>query len=215
MYNKQMKTAAGHPEIQQIKSWLKTGSINVFGLPFAGKDTLCRKLATLMEGVVIGGGDILRDKSAPPHIRNHIDKGSLAPTEDYLRIILPYFSNEKFKDKPLILSSVGRWHGEEAAVLEATAESGHPLLVAIYLQITFDELHNRLRKAQKLGDRGARNDDAEHVLDKRLEEFNTKTMPVIDFYRDQGMLIETDGMKPKDEVLKSILDELSKRAMIN
>jgi adenylate kinase len=207
-----MKVTGYETKISQIKAWLKTGSINVFGMPFAGKDTHCRELADLLDGVVVGSGDILRSKDTPSHIQEHIAKGFLAPMEEFLSIMLPYFSRQEFRGKPLILSSVGRWHGEEAGVLEASAESGHPLLVVIYLKITIEEMRQRWSIAQHTGDRGARDDDAEHILDTRLEEFETKTKPVIEFYRDQGMLIEIDGMKPKEQVLKNILDKLALHA---
>lgn len=207
-----MEIAVYKTKIQQIKAWLKTGSINVFGMPFAGKDTHCRELAGALDGVVVGSGDILRGKDSPSHIQKHIAKGFLAPMEEFLSIMLPYFSRKELKGKPLILSSVGRWHGEEAGVLEATAESGHPLLVVIYLRISVDEMRRRWQLAQHIGDRGRRDDDGEHILDTRLEEFKTKTSPVIKFYRDQGMLIEIDGMKPKEQVFKNILDELASHA---
>lgn len=214
-YNAQMEVIGFENKIEQIKTWLGAGSINFFGLPFAGKDTHCNELAELLGGVVIGGGDILRSKDTPSHVLEHIDKGSLAPTDEYLRIVLPYFSRKEFKGKPLILSSVGRWHGEEAGVLEATAESGHPLRLVIHLEISVDEVRRRWRTAQNLKDRGERLDDAEHVLNNRLEEFNTKTLPVIEFYKDQGMLIEIDGMPERADVLKDILDQLAMRANQN
>ncbi len=200
-------------KITQIKTWLGSGALNIFGLPFAGKDTHARELASIFDGVVIGGGDILRSKHTPSHVQEHIKSGALAPTDEYLRIVLPYFSRKELIGKPLILSSVGRWHGEEAGVLEATAESGHPLRQVIYLEISDDEMRRRWQAAQELKDRGERRDDAEHVLDTRLEEFRSKTMPVLDFYKDQGMLIETDGMPGRQEVLHAIIDQLYLRAV--
>ncbi len=202
-------------KIDKIKSWLGTGSINIFGLPFAGKDTHGKELAKLFGGAFISGGSILRGAESPTHVQQHIAKGNLAPTDEYLRIVLPYFSRQEFNGKPLVLSSVGRWHGEEAGVLEATAESRHRLLVVLYLHITQDELRKRWLQAQHLGDRGEREDDAEHVLEKRLQEFEEKTIPVINFYRDQGMLIEVDGMSEKSVVSGNIIDQLYQRATQN
>lgn len=212
VYNTAMEDTAFTADIAAIKAWLKTGSLNLFGLPFAGKDTHCHRLAELLDGVVIGGGDILRSQESPAHVRTHIDTGALAPTEEYLRIVLPYLAQEKLKPHPLILSSVGRWHGEEAGVLEATAQAGHPLLAVIYLNITEDEMHRRQAASGELQDRGERNDDAAHILDKRVAEFHNKTMPVIDFYKGQDMLITIDGMHPREAVHATIIAELAKRA---
>jgi len=47
-------------EIKKIASWLGHGSINVIGCPFSGKDTQGEILVKLFNGVLIGGGDILR-----------------------------------------------------------------------------------------------------------------------------------------------------------
>lgn len=212
VYNSSMDSVNTDSKIKAIKSWLGAGSINLFGLPFAGKDTHGQELAEAFGGVLIGGGDIIRSHKEHAHIHEHVKSGALAPTEEYLRIILPYFEREEFEGKPLILSSVGRWHGEEAGVLEASAKSDHPLLAVIYLRITEDELLKRWEAAQESKDRGERHDDAEHVLQKRISEFKEKTVPVLDFYRDQGMLIEVNGLAPREEVSAVILDELLQRA---
>lgn len=210
-----MKASKDKHKVAQIKTWLKTGSINIFGLPFAGKDTHGRELSKDLDGVLIGGGDIIRSDHSLRHIQDHISTGSLAPTEEYLQIVLPYFSRPEFKNKPLILSSVGRWHGEEAGVLEATTESGHALKVVIYIDIDEKEMRHRWEASREFADRGKRRDDAEHVLAKRLDEFNTKTIPVINFYRDQGMLIEIDGIAEKDVVSENIINQLLARAEVN
>ena len=43
----------------------------------------------------------------------------------------------------------------------------------------------------------------------RIEEFRVKTMPVIDFYRDLGLLIEVDASLAKDEVYVDLLKKVS------
>ena len=198
--------------IDKIKTWLGAGSINLFGLPFAGKDTHGNVLAKQFGGVLISGGDILRNTHSLPHVQKIVSSGVLAPTEEYLQTVLPYFSRQEFKGKPLILSSVGRWHGEEAGVLEATAESGHPLRAVVYIKITEAELRKRHGASDRASDRGQRADDAEHILETRLKEFQEKTVPVIEFYRSQGMLIEVDGLPPITEVSAAILEGLAKHA---
>lgn len=200
-------------KITHIKEWLGTGSINIFGLPFAGKDTHCRELAQLFNGIVIGGGDILRSDATPKHIQDHIAQGLLAPTEEFRQIMLPYFAKNEFRGKPLILSAVGRWYGEEKGVLEASVKSGHPLLAVIHLKIKDEEVLRRWKNHDELQDRGTRDDDTEHILQTRMNEFRTKTLPVIDFYKEQGILIEVDGMPPRESVLKTILDSLYERAL--
>jgi adenylate kinase len=198
--------------IVQIKPWLKTGSLNIFGMPFAGKDSRGNELAKLFDGIVIGGGDIIRNTPELEKLNEQVKDGSLAPTEEFLKVVLPYFLQDAFKNKPLILSSVGRWHGEEPGVMAATKESGHPLMAVIYIDISEEEMHRRWMVSQELQDRGFRHDDAVHVLEKRINEFKTKTLPVLDFYREHNLLIEISGEASHEDVLLNILSQLAHRA---
>lgn len=194
--------------LAHIKSWLKTGSINIFGLPFAGKDTHGSTLAELFDAPLIGGGEILRSGALPPELKKDFDAGILTPQDEYLRIVTPYLSKEEFEGKPLILSSVGRWIGEEEGVLKATEASGHPTKAVIYLHLAEDVVHRRWARSQEKGDRGGRADDAEHVLDTRIQEFQQKTLPVIEEYRKRNILIEINSDAEKHQVIECILARL-------
>lgn len=200
-------------DITAIASWLGTGSINLFGLPYAGKDTHGHELAEFFNAPpVISGGAILRNSTIPQHVKELVDAGFLAPIEDYINIVTPYLSSPEFQGKPLILSSVGRWIGEEQGILGALEASNHPLKAVIFLNIDKSTMLQRWEKSQAEQDRGNRADDAAHLIDTRYEEFQTKTLPVIDFYRQAGLLIEIDSRIPKAEVTQIILQELLKRA---
>ena len=199
-------------DIEIITQWLGTGAINIFGLPFAGKDTHGHRLAELFGASIMGGGDILRNSVIPPHVKEIIDSGRLAPTDDYVRIVLPYLSREEFADRPLVLSSVGRWHGEEPGVIEAAAAANHPLKAVLFLSVSEEVAHERFVASREDETRGKRADDAEHILATRFTEFRDKTLPVIEFYREKGMLIEVDGNPPKDEVHQTILRGLLRLA---
>ena len=199
-------------DIEIITQWLGTGAINIFGLPFAGKDTHGHRLAELFGASIMGGGDILRNSVIPPHVKEIIDSGRLAPTDDYVRIVLPYLSREEFADRPLVLSSVGRWHGEEPGVIEAAAAANHPLKAVLFLSVSEAVAHERFVTSREDETRGERADDAEHILATRFTEFRDKTLPVIESYREKGMLIEVDGNPPKDEVHQTILRGLLRLA---
>ncbi|MDX2776520.1 nucleoside monophosphate kinase [Streptomyces caniscabiei] len=198
--------------LETIKKWLGSGSINIFGLPFAGKDTHGETLTHLLGACLLGGGEILRGSTIPSDLKAQLDAGILFPTDEYLRIVTPYLSRPEFENKPLILSSVGRWIGEEEGVMQATAASGHPTKAVIYLHAGDEVVYRRWKKSQEKGDRAGRADDAEHVLATRIEEFNTKTLPVIEVYRQKGLLIEVNSDAEKQEVLENILARLYLRA---
>jgi adenylate kinase len=198
--------------ILQIKQWLGSGSINLFGSPFAGKDTQGRKLSELLDCPLLGGGDILRKSVIPERVKEIMQSGALIPTEDYLEIVLPYLSQKDFAGKPLVLSSVGRWHGEEDGVLQATTASEHPLRAVVYLKLAEEATWRRWQAAHSHSDRGMRADDTEEAFGLRLEEFRNKTLPVIDFYRQKGLLVEVDGNLEPEAVTREILDRLSSLA---
>ncbi len=195
-------------DLDKLRAWLGTGSINIFGLPFCGKDTQGKRLAEMFGAPLIGGGDIIRN-STRDDVKQEISGGKLAPTDDYLAMVMPYFSKPEFAGKPLVLSSVGRWKGEEQTIVKAAEDSGHPLRAAVLLNMPEGEVVKRWQAAQDLKDRGQRADDDRSALDTRLDEFRNKTQPVIDYYRDQGLLIEVDGTRSRDEVTKEIVDKLS------
>ncbi|MEP6710433.1 MAG: nucleoside monophosphate kinase, partial [Candidatus Saccharibacteria bacterium] len=197
-----------------IKRWLGIGSINVFGRPFAGKDTQGQKLADLFNGTLLGGGQILRNSVIPEKAKALQSRGELIPSEDYVNIVLPYLSQASLKGRPLILSSVGRWVGEEMGVIQATKEAGHELKCVIYLELDEAQVRTRWSALEDHDDRGGRHDDTQEVLEKRLEEFREKTLPVIDAYEKSGLLIRIDGSESPETVLQSILDALASRASL-
>lgn len=195
-------------QLTTIRSWLGSGSINIFGLPYAGKDTHGSTLSHLLDAPLLSGGDILRNSVIPPEVKKDLDAGILVPTDNYMRIVTPYLSKSEFQDRPLILSSVGRWVGEEEGVLAATEASGHPTKAVVYLHLSEETMRQRWAKSQEKGDRGGRADDAEHVIATRINEFHEKTLPVIEVYREKGLLIEVNSDAAKHEVLESILARL-------
>lgn len=214
IYTLVMELTEQNAFVSQIQDWLQTGSINIFGYPFAGKDTQGAFLAKLLKAPLVGGGDILRNSVIPDHVREIINRGELAPTEDYLQIVLPYLSQKDFEGQPLILSSVGRWSGEEQGVIRATAAANHPIKAVLALHLDEREVWRRfaaLEKSENHG-RGQRHDDAADFIETRLEEFRIKTLPVIEFYRSLGLVIDIDSERPIPEVQQTILDELAKRA---
>ena len=196
-------------DIKDIANWLNTGSVNVFGRPFSGKDTQGKKLAEMFDGTLLGGGDILRGSDIPPQIKAAMKTGKLIPTKDYIDIVLPFLSKPEFSNQPLILSSVGRWIGEEEGVMQAAKESGHPIKAVIYLNISEQTVHDRWQALHELNDRGERHDDTPEILDIRLQEFREKTLPVIEKYRELGLLIDIDGDQTPDKVSEDIQTALA------
>lgn len=193
---------------QKVSDWLGAGSINIFGRPFAGKDTQGRSLAELFNGTMISSGDILRHAQSNTEVQATMAAGEIISSELFESIVIPYLSRSEFGQKPLILSEVGRVPGEEAIILRATAKAGHPLKAVIVLKLEEAEVWKRFEAAQQQHDRGDRADDRREVLETRLKAYREKVLPVIEFYRDRGLLIEVDGTLSRESVTNQILEKL-------
>jgi len=201
-------------KIAKIKDWLGTGSIDIFGLPMSGKDTVGIKLAEMLGARFLSSGMIIRamEKETDKH---YTDGGSLAPTDIFYEWVLPYFGREDLANTALILSSVGRWEGEEDKVMEAARDAGHPIKAAVLLNVSEADIEERWKTVRETGLRESqmpvskRVDDQEHdVFKKRIDEFNKKTMPVLRHYQDLGMLIPVRADMTREEVLDATIDAL-------
>jgi adenylate kinase len=76
----------------------------------------------------------------------------------------------------------------------------------VVLTVDADELVRRLtERAQSEG----RSDDTEEVVRRRQEVYAEQTAPLIEVYRERGLVHEVDGIGEVDEVTKRILDSLA------
>jgi hypothetical protein len=48
-------------------------------------------------------------------------------------------------------------------------------------------------------------DDRQQTAERRLDVYLEQTTPVIDYYRQQGVLLEVDGDQPIEEVQRDVL----------
>lgn len=195
-------------KLARIKSWLGTGSLNVFGLPMSGKDTVGERLAKDLGAKFLSSGIIIRAFEAEQN-QNMTGSGQLIPTNTFYDIILPYFSREEMKNDSLILSSVGRWAGEEDKIMEAAKNGGHEIKAVVLLDLTEADVKNRFEAAKELNDRGERADDANlEIFETRIREFNEKTLPVLNHYDELKLLIRVLADGSRDEVYLSVIDKL-------
>ena len=176
----------------------------------SGKDTQGVRLAEAIGGKLLSSGIIIRANEAEKH-KNLTGKGNLIPTDIFYEWVLPYFEREDLKSYPLILSSIGRWSGEEDTVMETAEKAGHEIKVAVLLNISEADVLERFHKLQVLDerDRGERNDDKDLTIFKtRLEEFRLKTLPVLEHYKQMELLVTVNGDQSREEVFSEMIDKL-------
>ncbi len=196
-------------QIQVIKKWLGTGSINIFGLPMSGKDTVGVRLAEALGGKFLSSGLIVRalEKSTNQDITGN---GKLMPQNLFYDWVLPYFEKKELWEYPLVLSSIGRWNGEEDQVMSVARSSGHPIKAVVMLQLSEQDAIERWEAAKLLNDRGLRADDANpEVFQTRINEFREKTIPVLRHYQELGLLVPVKADAPRDQVFANVIEALA------
>jgi adenylate kinase len=77
--------------------------------------------------------------------------------------------------------------------------------VVIYLDVRRDELIRRILSRAIIEGRA---DDNPETVGKRLQVFEEATRPLIDYYRDRGLLRVVDANRGADEVTADILAAL-------
>lgn len=196
-------------QLQLIKKWLGTGSINIFGLPMSGKDTVGVRLAEAINGKFLSSGLIARtlEKSTNQNITGG---GKLMPSNLFYDWVLPYFEKKELWEFPLVLSSIGRWEGEENQVMSVAKASGHPIRAVIMLQLSEQDAIERWEAAKLLNDRGLREDDTNpEVFQTRINEYREKTVPVLRHYQELGLLVPVKADVPRDQVFANVVEALT------
>ena len=196
-------------KIQQIKAWLGIGSINIFGLPMSGKDTVGVQLAEKLGAKFLSSGMIVRAMEQATG-QNITSNGKLMPSNVFYDWGLPYFEREELWKYPLVLSSIGRWSGEENEVMAVAKSSGHTIRAAVVLQLSDQDVVERWEAAKILGDRGLRPDDADpDIFQTRIREYHEKTLPVLKHYQELGLLVSVPANLPRERVLENTIDALA------
>lgn len=204
--------------VKNIKQWLGTGSINIFGIQFSGKDTLGHELTRLLNAQFISSGDVMRDifigknKAPDQHIWEASKVGSLSgslmPTNEFQQMIVQRLSQPDLTDKPLVLSTVGRWIGEEQPVLKTLRQFNHPTKAVLLLNISEDTVWQRWETARHTRNGGRHDDISKEKVATRLKEYYEKTTPVIEVYRNMNILLEINGEQTREQVLADAIDAL-------
>ena len=180
----------------------------MMGKPGSGKGTQARLLSKTMDFNLFSSGDSFRNLSKQDtplgiKVKDVIDNGFLMPHwfASYM------FEKEVFNspvEQGIVFEGPGRKLPEAELFHEVMNWLGRPYR-AIHLKV--DECEIRERIVKRAEEEGRKDDQA---LDLRFEEYNKHTAHSVEFFREQGMLIEIDGMQTPEEVEKNILEELRK-----
>lgn len=161
--------------------------------PGGGKSTQGARIAEELGVEHISSGDLLRAavKSDTPlgrEVAGHLEGGRLVPDELVNQAVRPLLERRD----GYVLDGFPR---------NLAQTEGIDLDVVIHLDVPDEAVKQRLLA------RG-RTDDTETVIQKRLRQYAADTRPLVDHYRDRGVLLEIDGDRPPDEITAELLRRL-------
>jgi adenylate kinase len=173
------------------------------GPPGSGKGTQGEILADSWQVPKIAPGDIFRSEIKQGtelglKVKSFSDSGRLVPDEVVIEVIAARL-RQPDTQVGWILDGFPRTVAQAEALDVLLAELNQPYDSVINLDVSEQFLIDRL-KARAI-DQG-RADDTEEVIKNRLEEYNAKTRPLLEFYGEN--VTQVDGTPPMPEVTETI-----------
>ena len=190
----------------------KTLNIVLFGPPGSGKGTQSKRLLEKYGLAYISTGDVIREQIAKGtplglQVKNLAEQGILAP-DDLVIKLLESKMDETPDAKGFLFDGFPRTTAQAEALDLLLAKRKTAVHTMLALDVPQDELLQRLLKRAQIE---GRKDDTEEVILKRFKEYESKTMPVIDYYRSQDKYNHIEGVGSMDEIflrLCAVIDTL-------
>ena len=186
----------------------------IVGPPGAGKGTQAARISERFGIPTISTGDIFRKNIADEtdlgkQVKAIVDAGDYVP-DSLTNALVTDRLNEADAAGGFLLDGYPRTTDQVEYLANLLASHGHALDAVIRLVADQDEIVRRLR--QRAIDQG-RVDDSEEAIRHRQDVYIRETAPLIDMFREQGLLIEVDGLGAIDEVTARIFDALAERGL--
>ena len=183
----------------------KTLNIVLFGPPGSGKGTQSKRLLEKYGLAYISTGDVIREQIAKGtplglQVKNLAEQGILAP-DDLVIKLLESKMDETPDAKGFLFDGFPRTTAQAEALDLLLAKRKTAVHTMLALDVPQDELLQRLLKRAQIE---GRKDDTEEVILKRFKEYESKTMPVIDYYRSQDKYNHIEGVGSMDEIFRRL-----------
>lgn len=208
----------------------------LLGAPGAGKGTQAKKLIEKYGIPQISTGDILRQSVADgtplgKEAKSYMDKGELVPDKVVLGLVQERLRKDDCK-KGYILDGFPRNTAQAQALDGILNDLGMALTAALSVDVPKEDLMKRLtgrrtcRKCGQMynvyfsppkaegvcdkcgGELFQRDDDREETIKRRLDVYEAKTAPLIDYYSKKGILKSVQGTGGIDQIFGKICSVL-------
>ncbi len=203
------------------------------GAPGAGKGTQAAVLAEKLGLVHIATGDVLRDAvrretELGKQAKGFMEGGELVPDSLVVNVVVDRLAQEDAA-KGAVLDGFPRNVAQARALDEALVARGKAVDVTVYLEVPEQALMTRLggrwecsscrtpyhevakppKRAGVCDQCGGaltqRADDRPDTIKRRLQVYFEQTAPLLEYYRDSGVLAKVDGEQPIPKVTEQVL----------
>lgn len=209
----------------------------LLGPPGAGKGTQASSIVAEYGITHISTGDIFRhniknETELGKKVKSYLDKGQLVPDELTIDLVWDRLSKDDCK-KGFLLDGFPRTINQAEALQKGLEERGLKLDNVINIDVDKNILVKRLsgRRVCKncgetyhidnkptlkdgvcdkcSGEVIQRADDNEKTVLDRIEVYEKQTFPLIDFYKNLGLILTVDGTLSIEDVFSQIKESLS------
>ena len=210
--------------------------IIMLGAPGAGKGTQAKQIAGKYSIPHISTGDIFRANikngtDLGKKAKEYMDQGLLVPDELTCDLVMDRIQQDDCKNG-FVLDGFPRTIPQAEALDAALTKIGEKMDYAIDVDVPDENIVNRMSGRRACLDCGAtyhivslppktegkcdhcgsdlvlREDDKPETVQKRLTVYHDQTQPLIDYYKNQGILKSVDGTQPMETVFTAITDIL-------
>ena len=210
--------------------------IIMLGAPGAGKGTQAKKIAEQYEIPHISTGDIFRANikggtELGMKAKSYMDQGQLGPDDVTIGMLLDRISQADCEGG-YVLDGFPRTIPQAESLTEALKARGEKMDYAIDVDVPDEAIVTRMSGRRACLACGAtyhivynptrqegicdacgeklvlRDDDKPETVQKRLTVYHQQTQPLIEYYKNEGILHTVDGTKNLNEVFKDITDVL-------
>ncbi|MEI6046643.1 MAG: adenylate kinase [Chloroflexota bacterium] len=210
----------------------------LLGAPGAGKGTQAKLIADDLGVAHVSSGDLFREniKNNTPlglEAKGYMNRGELVPDATVISMIMSHLGTDACR-RGALLDGFPRTIAQ-AEALDAALYSGFDsgIQKVIYIKVETEELLNRLSgrwicptcgssyhevknppKVAGLCDVEStalyqREDDKRSTAENRLQVYFNQTMPLIEFYAAQNLLVEINGQQEVEDVKVDIMEVLT------
>jgi adenylate kinase len=175
------------------------------GPPGAGKGTQAARLSQRFRMPHLSTGELLREAcrlqtEVGKQAAAYMEAGQLAPDHLVHQIVVERIGHADCTNGYL-MDGFPRTVPQAQKFDQFLAAQGAPLDVVIELRVRESDLLARLRGRK-------RHDDVEQVVHNRLEQYRQLTTPILDYYREAGLLKTIDGHGSPDEVTERLIEAI-------